>query len=400
MIDPKEFYRKMDSLLGDIIEPHGADPSFFTALLNDLEESFGDELLFGEGHLYSENGRTFELIHTVSGTPRFPTSIANDDPLVREVFEHGGFIFENADDAPEWFDRLDNQFVGIVAFRVVSPPVDTFVYVYGLRPGWTREEVAFCLNSIRFTLGYRLRADAVESDIDKAAAIQRSLLPSGPPDFAGFDIAVRSEPAEQVGGDLYDFIELSDDMIGIAIGDASGHGLPAALLVRDVLMGIRMGMGTGLKMLHMLKRLNRVIHATTYSTRFISVFYCELDNEGGILYSNAGHTSGLILHDGRVERLDPTGTIMGPLENIPLLRAFTKLPPDGVLVLYTDGITERVDADGAPFEEEGLIRFVQERCHLSAEDLVDETYEYALSLDHQSDILEDDSTLLIVKRLL
>lgn len=399
MIDPKDFYRKMDSLLGDIIEPQGADESFFTSLLNDLERSFGDELLFGEGHLYSENGRAFNLVHTVSEEARFPARIPNTDPLITVVFEHGGFIFEDADAAPEWFELMGHQFVGLVAFRVVSPPVDTFLFIYGLRPGWTREEVAFCLNTIRFTLGYRLRADARESDIDKAAAIQRSLLPSHPPDFKGFDIAVRSEPAEEVGGDLYDFIDLSDDMIGITIGDASGHGLPAALLVRDVLMGVRMGMGTGFKMLNMLKRLNRVIHETTYSTRFISVFYCELDNEGGILYANAGHTSGLILHDGMVERLDPTGTVMGPLENIPLLRAFSKLPRGGVLVLYTDGITERVDQNGSPWEDEGLIRYVRERCHLSAEEIVDQTYEYALSLDHESDLLEDDSTLMIIKRL-
>ena len=90
---------------------------------------------------------------------------------------------------------------------------------------------------------------------------------------------------------------------------------------------------------------------------------------------------------------------MGPLENVPLTRAFTTLPPGGVMVLYTDGITERVGPDGNPWEAEGLIEFVRERCHLSAEEIVDETYEYALSLDHQSDLLEDDSTLLIVKRL-
>lgn len=398
MIDPKDFYRKMDGLLGDIVEPVGSDISFFTSMLDSLERMFGDELLFGEGHLYSENGRSFDLAHTVDDTPRFPAAISNTDVLVKKVFEHGGYIFDQPDEAPEWFDLMGRQFVGLVAFRVVSPPVDTFLFVYGLRPGWAREEVAFCLNTIRFTLGYRLRADAVASDIDKAAAIQRSLLPSGPPEFKGFDIAVRSEPAEEVGGDLYDFIDLSDDMLGVAIGDASGHGLPAALLVRDVLMGIRMGMGTGLKMVHMLKRLNRVIHETTYSTRFISVFYCELDAEGGILYSNAGHTSGLILHDGKVERLDPTGTVMGPLANIPLLRAFSKLPHDGVLVLYTDGITERNGPDGTPWEVEGLIEFVRERCHLSAEEIVDETYDYALSLDHQSDLLEDDSTLMVIKR--
>ena len=121
---------------------------------------------------------------------------------------------------------------------------------------------------------------------------------------------------------IYDFIPLGEDLLGIAIGDASGHGLAAAILVRDVLMGIRMGVGTNLKMLYTMKKLNRVLHGTTFSTRFISVFYCELHRHGGLLYANAGHTSGLIITEDTVAELGPTGTVMGPLLDIPLERAY------------------------------------------------------------------------------
>ena len=243
-----------------------------------------------------------------------------------------------------------------------------------------------------------MKSDAAQGELDTAAAIQNSLLPQKAPDFPGFDIAVRSQPAEAVGGDLYDFLMLEEDMIGLAIGDASGHGLPAALLVRDVLMGIRMGVGSNLKMMYTLKKLNRVLHETTFSTRFVSVFFCELNTNGGLLYANAGHTSGLILHGDTITKLDPTGPIMGPLPDIPLERGFADIPPGGLMVLYTDGVTERMEADGNVFEEEGLIRCVLENRHETAATIVSRVFDYALSLDHQSDVLEDDSTLMIVKR--
>jgi len=243
-----------------------------------------------------------------------------------------------------------------------------------------------------------LKSDAAQGELDTAAAIQNSLLPQKPPVFKGFDIAVKSQPAEAVGGDLYDFLLLEEDMMGIAIGDASGHGLPAALLVRDVLMGIRMGVGSNLKMMYTLKKLNRVLHETTFSTRFVSVFFGELNSNGGLLYANAGHTSGLILQGDSIVRLDPTGPIMGPLPNIPLERGFANVPPGGLMVLYTDGITERMEASGEYFEEEGLVRCILEHRDEPAATIVERVFDYALSLDHQSDLLEDDSTLMIIKR--
>jgi len=89
---------------------------------------------------------------------------------------------------------------------------------------------------------------------------------------------------------------------------------------------------------------------------------------------------------------------MGPLPDIPLERGFADIPKGGLMVLYTDGITERTEADGSIFEEEGLIKHILECRDLSAKAIVDRVFEYATALDHQSDLLEDDSTLLVVKR--
>ena len=92
-----------------------------------------------------------------------------------------------------------------------------------------------------------------------------------------------------MGGDFYDFHDLGEGTLGIAIGDASGHGLPAALLVRDVVTGLRMGIEKELKVAHVFEKLNRVIHRSRLSSRFVSVFYAELDRDGNLVYVNAGH---------------------------------------------------------------------------------------------------------------
>lgn len=397
MIDPKQFYRKMDRVLGKISES-GSDDTFIGHILVELETSFGKDLEFGNGHLYQQSTEGFHLVEVTHPPAVFPEQIAPDDPVLARIEQEGGYIFDEPELAAEWFYGL-RPYVAFVGFLVQGPPGGpSALILFGLLPGWQREEIAFCLNGARFAINYRLKAEAAQSDMEQAAAIQRSLLPTRPPVFKGYDIAVRTQPAEAVGGDLYDFIDLGDDILGVAIGDASGHGLPAALLVRDVLMGLRMGIGTNLKMIFTMKKLNRVIHESTFSSRFISVFFAELETSGGVLYTNAGHTSGLLFDGDDITMLHPTGTIMGPLPDIPLERAYAHMEKGGILVLYTDGITERVNEDGSEFGEEGLIRLVKMHREKPAEEMVNLIFDEALALDHESDILEDDSTLLIIKR--
>jgi len=396
MIDPKSFYRKMDQLLVDIGELH-ADGDFLPRILKALEVTFGDEMNIGCGHLFEEIGESWVLKAWPAKGPTLDDAFPVDSITTTLLNRHGGYIFDNPEESPELYaDRKTEH--AIPAAFVVSQSTRRWMFVYCLLPGWTRDEVAFCLNGVRSALNHRLGAEAIKSDLEQAAEIQRSLLPSRPPVFPGFDIAARTQPAEAVGGDFYDFILMEDDILGVAIGDASGHGMPAALLVRDVIMGLRMGMGTHMKMLYTLKKLNREIHRTTLSTRFISVFYGEIELNGNFLYANAGHSSGLIFNGAGVTHLNPTGTILGPLPNIPLDRAYGNIPAGGLLVLYTDGVTERVEADNTPFETEGLIRLVRENRHLGARQLVDCIFDQAVSLNHESDRLEDDATVVVVKR--
>jgi sigma-B regulation protein RsbU (phosphoserine phosphatase) len=197
---------------------------------------------------------------------------------------------------------------------------------------------------------------------------------------------------------LYDYIAFAQEVLGIAIGDASGHGLPAALLARDVLTGLRMGAEREFKISGLLAKLNRVINASTLSTRFISLVFGELERNGTFVYVNAGHNPPMLLKGSGIEELSTGGTILGPVPDAVFRRGFAFIERGDVMVLYTDGLVEREDPGGEPFDKKRLIETVREYRDRPALAIVDEifirTYHYGAN-----EKWRDDATAVVVKRL-
>jgi sigma-B regulation protein RsbU (phosphoserine phosphatase) len=233
--------------------------------------------------------------------------------------------------------------------------------------------------------------------LQQAAHIQQSLLPASAPQIPNFEIAARSQPAELVGGDFYDYFLSDDDMFGISIGDASGHGLPAALLVRDVVTGLRMGLEKEMKMVYTLKKLNHVIYRSTYSTRFVSLFYADIERNGNLIYVNAGHPSPFLLRGNDIRELPATGTIIGALPEIALNRAYAYFEPGAVLVMYSDGIFERQNSEGENFSIARLKQLVKQNQHQTAQEILDSIFATVFEFGNRAK-WEDDATVVVIKR--
>ena len=200
-----------------------------------------------------------------------------------------------------------------------------------------------------------------------------------------------------MGGDFYDFFSFGDDLLGLAIGDASGHGLPAALLVRDVVTGLRMGLEQDLKMGYVFAKLNRVIHRSNLSSRFVSVFYAELEENGNLIYVNAGHPPALIFTAaGGIRELSIGGTVIGPLPEAQFRRGIAYLEIGDVLVLTTDGILERRGADGESFGQAGVENAVRGP-DSSASEILERVFDAAAAFGDGGP-WEDDATIVVVKR--
>jgi len=266
-----------------------------------------------------------------------------------------------------------------------------------LGDGWVREELDFTLNTVRAALGSRLTEERMRGGFREAAEIQKSLLLDKLPAFPGFELAARSVPAEEVGGDFFDFIPFDGELLGLAIGDASGHGLPAALLVRDVVTGLRMGIERELKVAPVLTKLNRVIHRSRLSSRFVSVFYGELEAAGNLIYVNAGQQPPLLFSRGHVLELTTGGTVIGPLPEVKFQRGVVRLYPGDVLVAMTDGIFDRRSKAGEFFGETRLRRLVQESKD-DASTLLARIFAEAFAFGDQRP-WEDDATAIVIRRL-
>jgi sigma-B regulation protein RsbU (phosphoserine phosphatase) len=385
---PKAFYRNLDTLLSMI---GGDQPLRFhvSLVLNELVESFGADLGISGGCLYRLAGQRFrQQGKPVGQDDRWPESFGTDDEAVALLLKHKAYIYVDSV-TPPW---------GADSVAVVVGERDQYLLAYRLGEGWLRETLDFVLNTIRSTLNLSRSARYLDTTMQEAAEIQKSLLPASDPEFPGFDISGHMVPAERVGGDLYDFSVLAEGVLTVAIGDASGHGLPAALLARDVVTGLRMGMEKELKISGVVRKLNRVINRSRLSTRFISLFYGELEPRGTLVYVNAGHPGPMHFHGNEMTTLGIGGTILGPLEDTVFDRGFAFLEPGDILLLYTDGLTETRGVDGDMYGTGRLASCVQSNRDRPASDIIDAIYRSVRDYS-SSDSFQDDATAVVIRRV-
>ncbi len=308
------------------------------------------ELGIWGGRLYERDGDDYLLRATFPDARKVERQIRipRTYPPI-ELCLMRGSIYMTADD-PRVDRELEAQ-LGAKEFAAVEVGNERYLLGFDVAPGSDREDVLFSLGVVRHSINQRLHHEHVDEIFRQARQIQTSILPASEPHFADFDVAGRNDSMESVGGDLYDYIQISDKILGLAIADASGHGLPAALQVRDIYVGMRMGMSRDYKIVRTLQRLNRIIHAGTLTSRFVSMFYGELERNGVLIYVNAGHPPPFHLAaDGTASHLQHGGPVLGPLPDATYDRGYVQMRPGDLLVLYTDGVTETRPA-GAPPDE-------------------------------------------------
>ncbi|HEY8232377.1 MAG TPA: PP2C family protein-serine/threonine phosphatase [Vicinamibacteria bacterium] len=403
MATAKLLYRRLDALFGSL-KKGKSQPKLVESFVEEALASLKDDLRLRAGLVYAERRDNFVLTRTLGepGTPLAETFDPTLTPLA-ELARHRVYIYSaiEAEGSPQRLGLLPRA---PAAGLIVGQRPHRYAILFMLAEGWQLEELDFALNTIRASLDARLVDARVRGSFREAAEIQQSLLVEEPPQFAGFELAARSVAAEEVGGDFYDFHELGETTLGLAIGDASGHGLPAALLVRDVVTGLRMGIEKELKVAHVFEKLNRVIHRSRLSSRFVSVFYAELEQDGNIVYVNAGHQPPILFFreelPGKPSQIELSngGTVIGPLPEARFRRGFARLHPGEVLLLLTDGILERRDRRGEFFEERvsDLVRQHQEQ---PATVILERLFEAALAWGDGRP-WEDDATIVVVKRSL
>ncbi|MGH9422350.1 MAG: PP2C family protein-serine/threonine phosphatase, partial [Thermoanaerobaculia bacterium] len=361
-----------------------------------IATNFRVELGITGGRIYEINDEyNYDLVGRFGESQAGPLgiSVPRDYKPIELVLENGVVVMDPTD--PGVDPVLEAQ-LGTHRFAAVAAG-DNHSHILGfdVAPELSRDDILFSLNLIRYTVNQRLRADKYQSLIDEAQRIQQSILPQRVPQYAGFDIWGKTVPAAVVSGDFYDFIPLSDNILGLAIADGSGHGLPAALVVRDIYMGLRMATDRDFKIIRTMEKLNHIIHRGRMTTKFVSLFYGELETGGILIYCNAGHNFPFLLRaDGKIDLLSNGGPVLGPTPDATYMRGFAKLHAGDLLCLYTDGIVEAHNADDEEFTLERLEALVAANRDRSAEEI---GREVLARVKEWGPGEQDDRTVVIVK---
>ncbi len=406
MSSNRELFRKIERQLG-AIERQPSLKQTLGLIIENILRDFSEEFGMTGARLYvrDESGYRLESKFGEDSPAPLGFSIPAGYPPIQTLLRSGCLY---SDLQAQGADPAIERQLGVDRFAAIAVgPQNGCVIAFSIAKSRqeARDEVLFALSSVRHAVNLKLAKENLESIVLQSQEIQLSLLPEEDPRFAGFEIAGKSVPAEVVGGDVYDFLEVNPHILGLAIGDATGHGLPAALQARDVLTGLRMGISEDQKMVKMFEKLNRVIHRSRLTSRYISLFYAELESNGQVIYCNAGHNPPFYFRR-KKDRFYPMvegGMVLGPSLAASYGRGFFKLDSGDAIVCYTDGLTEAKNGAGEEFGEERIKQFVRENLdRLTAREMVAGLLDAVARWSAEWSVgsaYADDRTAVFVKRL-
>lgn len=242
--------------------------------------------------------------------------------------------------------------------------------------------------------------ERLENELEIAREIQRSFLPGEAPSLPGFEVAGLNVPSREVSGDSFDFVPITRDHLGIMIGDVSGKGVPAALILATFRASLRSEIRNEYSIKEIMGKVNRLLYESVEPGKFVTAIYGVLDvTQRVFTYANAGHNPPFLLRPhARPRELSEGGLILGSFADATYQEGRVELKPGDLLVFYTDGVTDAGEPGMAPFGNQRLVRAVQKQREKSAlricQAILDEVQQYAGDLANL-----DDRTVVVLKVL-
>ena len=244
------------------------------------------------------------------------------------------------------------------------------------------------------------KRERMNREIEIAREVQQRFFPQRLPETAGVSLAGMCRPASEVGGDYYDLIELGDGRLGFAIGDVSGKGISAALVMASLRASLRgLILDDPGDLGKMMQKVNRLVYEASSSSRYATFFFATYDPASRELrYVNAGHNPPMLARagTGAVERLEATGPVVGLLAAVAYETHALVLEAGDLLIAYTDGISEAMTAEDEEWGEERMLEAVPRGGGASAIEILEELFRAADGFAAGAE-QHDDMTLLVMK---
>jgi sigma-B regulation protein RsbU (phosphoserine phosphatase) len=265
-------------------------------------------------------------------------------------------------------------------------------------------------SSVERLIRESLEKSRLEGELEIAREVQSQLFPQTVPVVSGLHLFGVCKPARGVSGDYYDFLTLGNGRVGLVVGDISGKGISAALLMASIQSALHAQFYDGhipgvlpeeklISSADVVERLNRQLYASTQMEKYATFFYAVYDAQTRQLtYTNAGHPPPFYFHRGKIERLRAGGTVVGLFGAANYEQAIVQLEPGDMLLAFTDGMTEPENSFGEEFGEERLLEAAQRAAGSTPEELVQEIYRTVGDWTGSPE-LQDDMTLVVARAI-
>jgi phosphoserine phosphatase RsbU/P len=243
--------------------------------------------------------------------------------------------------------------------------------------------------------------ERLNREIEIAREVQEHLFPQHRPAVQGLDYCGLCRPAREVGGDYYDFVELPEGKFGVAVGDVSGKGIGAALLMASLEASLRGQASAGHGLAELMQRVNGLVYGASSANRYATFFYGQYDPRTRELrYINAGHNPPLVLRNcgasTTISRLEAGGPVVGLLSPAVYQEGSFALEPGDLVVLFTDGVSESMNARDEEWGEERLVQSAKGCVGLNARETLDEIMTAAVAFAAGAP-QHDDMTLVVLR---
>jgi sigma-B regulation protein RsbU (phosphoserine phosphatase) len=238
----------------------------------------------------------------------------------------------------------------------------------------------------------------MQKELKLAADMQSMLVPSSLPNDERIEAAAFYKPHKNIGGDYYDFVEISEDEIAFCISDISGKGIPAAILMANFQANMRILLTLKYPLDEFIALLNQKVQGITKGEKFITLFIATYNYvTRKLTYVNAGHNPSILFSNGTTQLLNDGCTILGMFDSLPGIGyGELSIEPGSLLVNYTDGLSEASNNDGKLYEEEGLVEFIHQNNQLPLAQFNTKLIDSIIAFKQNTDF-DDDLTLLTLR---
>lgn len=408
----RETYKLVEKLIsGDFKDPL----ELLKRLVRDIVDHKGFEITGGRFWEFIPEGMAYELRMQYGNVDKIPENyriFIQDQPFLINLVKERTIIKTETD------RLLKAKGINLYSVTGVGQIVKTsygkfFKYLLGFNAPEIKPTFAETLTIISSVATISIKniqetieKNRIREDLYQASQIQKNLFPDHHLEFYDYDIYGVCIPDSEVGGDYFDYLQIEkkedeEERLGIVISDAASKGLPAAIQALFISGAFRMGWSYSTRISDLFSRLNKLVYKTFPYERFVTFFYCELTLALNrlVLYANAGHCAPIHyrVESNRIAKLNPTGGLLGILENQKFKVENIRMHVGDILVLYTDGITEAMDVDHKLYGEERLIELILKTKDLSARDISLSILEDVNRFSAKSDV-NDDKTIIVIKR--